>query len=166
DSPVANSNLCGLYVRARRYGAAIEQCTRSINIEPNPRGYTNLSSAYYFLKRYPEAVQPARQAVDLADANYQYWGNLADAYRWAGAHDQAIDAYRQAIKRLEKELDPRNARLQIRLAVYYASVYKTSQGRASNDDRTRALEHTARALQIDRPSSSYVLYRSALVYEQ
>jgi tetratricopeptide (TPR) repeat protein len=164
DSPLANSNLCAVYVRSGRYNDAIEQCKRSVTLEPNARGYTNLGNAYYSLKQYGEAVQPFQQAVNLAQANYQYWGNLGDAYRWAGVHEKANEAYRYAIRLLEKEIDRKNAQSRIRLAVYYASVYALDGNRASNIERSRALSEATGALASAR--SSYVLYRAALVYEQ
>ena len=158
DSYLAHSNLGVIYLQMGRYSEALEQLEKSVSIAPNARGYTNLGAAYYYLKRYQDAVAPFRRAVEIAPKNSTYWGNLADAYRWApDLRDQAPAAFRRAIELLEQEIqvDPRNPRLRARLGMYYASI----------GERPRALSEIAEALRLDS-SQAYVQYRAALVDEQ
>jgi len=158
DNYQVHNNLGSVYLRTGRFTEAVDQFQKSVGIEPNARGYTNLGAAFYYLERYAEAVLPYQRAVELAPKNSSYWGNLADAYRWAPAlADQATSAFRRAIELLNDEIriDPRSAALHARLAMYSVSV----------GERNRALAEIAQALRLE-PSSAYVQYRAALVYEQ
>lgn len=158
DSPLAHGNLGAVYVRMGQYSAAADHFEKSASLEPNARAYTNLGAAYYYLKRYADAVLPYQRAVEIAPKESMWWGNLADAYRWTPAlADQATAAYRRAIELVEQEirLEPQDARLRARLAMYLASIR----------DRSRALAQITEALRLDS-SQAYVQYRAALVDEQ
>jgi serine/threonine-protein kinase len=158
DNPRAHSNLGVVCLRMGRYAEAVDQFEKSVSIEPGAPGYSNLGAAYYYLKRYADSVPAYQQAIQLAPKDSMYWGNLADAYRWApGLKDQAQAAFRRAIELVEQEImiDPRDARLHARLAMYLASV----------GDHGRALAEIAEALRLDQ-AQAYVQYRAALVYEQ
>ena len=147
-----------VYLRTARYSEAVGEFEKSVSIEPNPRGYTNLGSAYYYLKRYADAVTPYQQAVKLADTNSTYWGNLADAYRCTeDLRNEAPAAFRRAIDLLAKEIqvDPKNPRLRAHIARYDVS----------SNERRQALAQIAEALRLDA-SQAYVQFRAALVNEQ
>jgi serine/threonine-protein kinase len=152
----------------QRDADAVDQFEKSVSIEPNTGAYSNLGVAHYRLKHYTEAALAYQRAVDMVRTNSAYWGNLADAYRWAPElHDKAPEAYRRAIELLEGEVrtNSRDARLRARLAMYYASVYALGGSQRQPGDRRRALEEMANSLMLDS-SSAYVQFRAALVYEQ
>jgi tetratricopeptide (TPR) repeat protein/TolB-like protein len=158
DSYQAHSNLGAVFGRMGRYAEAAAEFTKSLSIAPNAPGYNGLGTALYRQRDYLSAAQAYSEAVKRADANSQYWGNLADAYRWAPAlRDKAPDAYRQAIARLGKQLEikPNDAVSLSRLATYHVAI---------RDNRT-ALSEVERAIQMES-SSAQVQFNAALVYEQ
>ena len=59
--------------------------------------YSNISAVYYGLKRYPEAIQAAQQALNKDSRYAPAWRNLALAYQQEGNEDEAIKALDNAI---------------------------------------------------------------------
>ena len=159
DSYLAHSNLGGIYYRQERYAEAAQEFEKSVSIAPNQRAYNNLGTSYYYLKQYADAALMYQRIVrDIAPNNSTYWGNLADAYRWdSSLHDKAPEAFQRAIDLIGKEIaaSPLDAKLHGRLAQY----------RAALKDRARAFAEMGEALRLD-PSSNYVQWCAALVYEQ
>jgi eukaryotic-like serine/threonine-protein kinase len=159
DSYLAHNDLGGIYYRQERYADAALEFEKSASIAPNQRAYSNLGTAYYYLKQYADAALMYQRIVrDIAPNNSTYWGNLADAYRWEPSlHDKAPEAFRRAIDLIGKEIaaSPLDAELHARLAQY----------RAALKDRDRAFAEIGEALRLD-PSSKYVQWCAALVYEQ
>jgi eukaryotic-like serine/threonine-protein kinase len=159
DSYLAHNNLGGIYYRQERYAEAAQEFEKSVSIAPNQRAYSNLGTSYYYLKQYADAALMYQRIVrDIAPNNSTYWGNLADAYRWdSSLHDKAPEAFQRAIDLIGKEIaaSPRDAKLHARLAQY----------RAALKDRAPAFAEMGEALRLD-PSSNYVQWCAALVYEQ
>ncbi len=109
-----------------RYEDAASSFQRALEIEPTARIYTNLGTARFFQGRYAEAVTAMQKALDLNGGTRSlYWGNLADAYRWApGQKAKSIDAYGHAIAlaRQEMQAAPGDTDLSASLAVYLAKA--------------------------------------------
>ncbi len=123
-------NMGNAYYRQGKWEEAITEFKKSIEVEPNFHAYTNLGTTYFFLKRFSEAVPMFEKAVELQPQQQLAWGNLADAYRWAGEKQKAIETYGKAISLASKELEvnPRDANLMAQLGQYYAKSGKTAQG--------------------------------------
>jgi tetratricopeptide (TPR) repeat protein len=118
----AVSNLGGVYLKMERYADAIEQFKRSILIAPSVAAHSNLGTAYYYAGHYAEAVEEYRYATERPGASFEYWGNLADAYRWAGRETEAQASYEKAIGLLKSDAGVRGALRHAILAMYSISV--------------------------------------------
>jgi tetratricopeptide (TPR) repeat protein len=123
-------NMGNAYYRQGKWDEAIATFKKSIEVEPNFHAYTNLATTYFFLKRYSEAAPMFEKAVELQPQQQLAWGNLADAYRWSGQKQKAVETYGKAIALASKELEvnPRDANLMAQLGQYYAKSGKTAQG--------------------------------------
>jgi eukaryotic-like serine/threonine-protein kinase len=123
-------NIGNAYYRQGKWDESIAAYKKSIEVEPSYLAYTNLGTTYFFLKRYPEAVQMFEKAVEINPNQQLAMGNLADAYRWAGEKQKAVERYDRAIALASKELqvNPRDANIMAMLGQYYAKSGRTAQG--------------------------------------
>jgi tetratricopeptide (TPR) repeat protein len=150
------SNLGGVYLLQGRYEDAISQLKRSIDLRPNPIAYSNLGTAYFALRRFPEAAETFQQGAKLDDRNWINWGNLGDALYWIpGRRLEAAKPYHTAISlaRGKLEANPRDGDTWAMVAAYYAML----------DDKAHALESIQRALE-SAPGDPDVAFRAAIVY--
>ena len=85
-----NSNAWGFvgvayYDGMHRPDLALEPTKRYVALAPQePSGWTGLGWIYMDLKRYPEAVDAYKHAVQLGPHNGNHWNNLATAYSAEG----------------------------------------------------------------------------------
>jgi serine/threonine-protein kinase len=169
DSANAYSNLAGACLQLNRKAEAVDLLRQSIDIEPTANACNNLGVLYYFDGRFADAAAQFETARDLNRTYSIYWGNLADAYRWApGLADKAPNTYEEAIKRTQEEIrtNPRSAAAHARIAMYWAALgFMEKDAAAAAADRRQAASEIARAISLD-PSDGGVQYRAALVYEQ
>lgn len=56
--------------------------TKSIQLSPSYPAYANLGNLYFSEKRYTEAAQMTRKALDLNDKDWAVWDNLLMSYQW------------------------------------------------------------------------------------
>ncbi|MGZ6124628.1 MAG: tetratricopeptide repeat protein, partial [Myxococcales bacterium] len=158
DSYSAYANLGGIYLRLGRHQEAESSLKKSLALRPTSKGYVNLGSLYYFQGRYQEAGESYRRATQLTPSDERAWGALADALRWVpGNEDEVAGAYRQAIALAEQQaaLNPRNAELHSRLAMYHAYA----------GDADAADAELREALRLDGRDGA-VLFHAALVHER
>jgi serine/threonine-protein kinase len=158
DSYAAYANLGGIYLRLGRHHEAAGALHKSLALRPTSNASMNLGSVYYFEARYREAGEAYRKATQLAPSDERVWGALADALRWVpGNEDEVAGAYRQAIALAEQQatLNPHNAELHSRLAMYQAYA---GNGDAADVELREALRLSAH--------DGAVLFRAALVHEQ
>lgn len=158
DSYVSYGNLGGIYIRMGRYDEAAAALQKSLALRPTMKGFMNLGSVHYFSGRFAEASDAYRKATQLTPSDERAWGALADALRWVpGNADEVAGAYREAIALAEQQttLNPKNAELRSRLAMYHAYA----------GDRGAADAELKEALRLD-PRDATVLFRAALVHEQ
>jgi serine/threonine-protein kinase len=143
DLPNGYTNLGVTYLRLSQYEEAVQQYQKSIQLKPTAPAYANLADGYYHMGRYRKALEAAEQAVALNQNDDLAVGNLADAYRWLGQPEQAQKAYERAINRAYAalEVNPKDAAVMARLALYYA--------KKGQDDRARECIDSARALDAD-----------------
>jgi eukaryotic-like serine/threonine-protein kinase len=159
DSAKAYSNLGGLYAKMGRYADAEAQFQRSLSLAPTSDVYSNLGYVYFYGEaNYAQAAAQYRKATELAPQNSEFWGNLADSYRWDPTlAAQAPDTYRKAIDLIQREItvNPRDSRLHSQAAMWWAAL----------GSRKEAAAEIARAIDL-APHEGLVQYRAALVYEQ
>jgi serine/threonine protein kinase/tetratricopeptide (TPR) repeat protein len=158
DSFTGYSNLGGVCVLQGRYAEAIPLLQQSLSIRPTADASSNLATAYFQMRRYPEAAVQFEEAVKLDENDYQMWGNLGDAYFWSsGRHSEALEAYGKAIALGEEKLrvNPRDSEVLSYLAMYHAM----------RQERTLALDNLDAALHLN-PKSPDLLFNAGIVYQQ
>jgi tetratricopeptide (TPR) repeat protein len=129
--------------------------SEALQIQPYYLTYSNLGTAYFYMRRYADSVPMFEKAVEMNPNEQLTMGNLADAYRWSGQRDKANATYDKAIALAYKELEvnPRNAVTVGWLALYYAKKGNTTQ----------ALDFIRRARSIN-PSDVNLIYKEAVVH--
>lgn len=158
DSFTGYSNLGAVRILQANYSEAIPLLERSLNVRPTANALTNLGTAYFQMRRYPESATTFEQAVKLDDKNYTMWGNLGDAYYWApGRRAEAPAAYATAVRLGEESLrqNPNDAELLGYLAEYHAM----------RGERKPALDNIEKSLHLE-PKSPDLLLNAAIVYQQ
>ena len=158
DNIRALNNLMAVYWYMKRDDMARAMFERSIAVRPNADAYSNLGTLEFFAGRYGEAVKMFERSVGLDPGSSTIWGNLADSYRYvAGNEAKAREAYGRAIAlaEREKEINPRDAKLRARLALYLAHAGRGEEAGIELDEALRLA-----------PGSPAVLNKAVLVYER
>ena len=149
------NNLGAAYEMQGRYRDAINVFAHSVELHPNPDGYSNLGTCRYFIHDFRGAAESYERAVALSPENFVLWANLGDACRWSkGLETRSAEAYEKsiALARRELNLNPRNGEARSVLAV---SLAKTG--------RFEDAEHEmANARTVD-PQNVIIAYQSAVV---
>lgn len=136
---------------------AIAMYERAIEIKPTYMAYSNLGADYSKEKRYPEAVEAFKKALEIDNSDSLAWGNLAFVYSWMSGFDSlAKETFEHAIELAEaaRLQQPRDTYVHSDLALYYA---KTGQSEL-------ALQRIETALTLS-PDSGETLAAAAEVYE-
>jgi tetratricopeptide (TPR) repeat protein len=154
DNPMGYEGLGMVYLREGKWGEAVPQFTKALDIAPDSPTYSNLGTAYFFLKNYDQATKMYEKAVAMTPNDEQLQGNLGDAYRWSGHSDQAAAAYGKAISLAFQELqvNPRSAPIMGDLGLLYAkkgdaanALQYTNQARAISPDDVQLMYSEAQA---------------------
>jgi tetratricopeptide (TPR) repeat protein len=168
DNPGALQDMGMFYLHQQIPSKGIEYLQRSISIKPGWVSYTNLGQELYRQKRYTDAIELFRKAIELAPKNAYAWAGLADMYAEGFGpqrYDQLRDTYAHAIERAEEMMvtqrDERGLPVSFPKSYWRARI---ATWRVLTD-KTRALTETGDALQLN-PRWGLVLARAALVYEQ
>ena len=127
DVNAGYENAGNVLVQQAKYGEAVPYLQRALAIEPNAGAYSNIGTAYFFLKQYSEAAQAFEKAVALNANDTELAVNLGDSYRALGQTDKAHAAYQQAISVGYKELqtNPQNTPVLAEIALAYANIGKS-----------------------------------------
>ena len=114
-------------------GAAIEDATRAIALDPNlVDAFVNRCAARMRTKDYDGALADADRAVELAPSESKLWANRGGIREERGEHDRAIEDLTKAIDLSPDTPLPWSERARARLA--------KGDPRGASDDLTRALE--------------------------
>ena len=151
-------NLGATYLMQGRYQAAIDAEQRSIALLPTLSAYSNLATAYFYLRRYSDAITAYEKARDLDDQDYMNWGNLGDALYWSpNRRPESAAAYKRAVElgQARVRVNPKDATTRAFLADYYAMLGDKHAATAELDQALR-----------QSPADPDVLFRAALVYNQ
>jgi len=124
DSAWVQLDLGNAYLALDRFDEARQSLQRSIDLEPGFAAYSTLGALLLLQGDYPGAVNANKRALSLNGEDYLTWGNLADAYQWAGDHAHAAEAFNKAIALAEKQLaeTPEDTELLSLLSGYYATL--------------------------------------------
>lgn len=158
DNYAGYANLGGLLFLQGRFAEAAQWLEQSIKLKPTAQNCSNLATILFFEGEYPDAVALALQATELDPNDHVWWGNLADARRYADpASPDATAAYRHAIALAEASLrvNPRQPQVRADLAVYHAFLDEPAAAQA-------AIAETLRVA----PRDPGVLFSLALAQER
>ncbi len=135
-----------------RWEDAIPAFQKALQLQASAETYSNLGTAYFFLKRNDEAIQIFEKAVQLTPKDETAMGNLADAYRAGGRVQEADATYGKAIQLAFQQLqvNPKLASATSDVALYYAK----------KGDVPAALQYIRQARALD-PSDLQLLYDQA-----
>lgn len=86
----------------------------------------NIATVHYYLQEYQQAIDIFTQRIQSleqqgADQQYNIWMNLANAYRHAGAVEEALAAYQKALNYIEHTIakgEANHLQRAIRVAIY------------------------------------------------
>ena len=80
-----------------------------MKIRANYNAASNLGTLYYFEGLFAPAAAAFREALQLEQARYEIWGNLAHTFEILGRDAEAAEAFRQArdlvLEILRRDLD-------------------------------------------------------------
>jgi eukaryotic-like serine/threonine-protein kinase len=157
DSFRGYANMGVAYLVDGKYTEAIQPLNESLRIRATPGTYTNLGTAYFHLRNFPEAAKAYAEATRLNDRDYLLWGNLGEAQNFAGNRREAETAYRKAIALAEETLkiNPHDPELLKNLANYHVML----------GEREPALKYLDQALAYGK-SDKEILFSAALIYNR
>jgi serine/threonine protein kinase/Flp pilus assembly protein TadD len=141
-------NEAAAYLMLSRYEDSASALQTALTIEPAAGLYTNLGILRFFQGRFSDAVPPFEKATQLAPTNYNNWGNLGDAYRWApGMQAKAAAVYARAIDLIQAKLaaTPDDPELRANLAGYLAKSERKSLALAQLERYNRLPNKTGKA---------------------
>lgn len=124
------NNAGGIHILRGEFGKALEEFARSVQIRPSFAGYSNLGTAYFFQRRFLDAVTAYSQALKLNDRDYVSWGNMGDAqYFTPEQRGAASESYRKAISLADESLkvNSKDAYALGSKAMYYAMLNEREQ---------------------------------------
>ncbi len=140
DNIRALNNLMAVYWYMKRDDLVRRMFERSIAVRPNADAYSNMGTLEFFAGHYGEAAKMFELSVRIDAGSSTIWGNLGDSYRYVpGNADKARQAYEQAVLLAgrEKEINPRDASLRARLAIYLAYAGRGGDALAELDEALR-----------------------------
>ena len=154
DNAFGYVNVGSVYLQQGKYQECIPAFQKSLQLQPYALTYSDLATAYFYLKRYDEAAKLYAKAVELNPSDEETMGNLADAYRWMGQKEKSLAAYDKAIALAYKALqvNPRSADTLGDLALYYAK----------KGEAVQAATFIRRARSIDKAKVS-LIYAEAVI---
>jgi TolB-like protein/Tfp pilus assembly protein PilF len=156
DNATAYNNLGAAYFLAGDFARAAEAWDNSLAIKPTSGAYANTGSMYFYLGRFETALERYAKAVELAPMDYRLWGNLGDAYYYAGDMKPVAEiTYGKAIQFAEERLRVNASDVDAMSSVAY---YYSKVGQAEN-----AIAMNAAAL-ANSPDDMYVNYHAALIH--
>lgn len=127
---------------------------RSLAIEPNPSGWTNIGNLQFSRGDYAQARDSFERAVALAPSDYLMWANLGDACRAAGAKACADQAWTRTIAAAREIVASRPKDAMAR-AILASSLAKNGNLDEAQTEIRRALE--------SNPTNANVLYQASVV---
>lgn len=142
ENPAPLANLAAVYLSEGKYEEAKSLLIRVVNVKPSADAYSNLGTAYYYLKSYSDAIAAFRSATGLRAKDHRMWHSLGDAYEAAGDRAAAAHAFERAIMELKPQLalNPHDADLLEYLAYYDAKLGRMMEARTN---LAQALLHPA-----------------------
>jgi DNA-binding winged helix-turn-helix (wHTH) protein/tetratricopeptide (TPR) repeat protein len=148
------NRLGAAYFMSDQLAKASDAWQLSLKIKPNANNYSNLGSALFFQHKFVQASAFYQQAVDMRQADPILWGNLADAEKYSGKLEQALNHYTTAADLAQQQLqvNPNDINFQSALSRYQSELGVCDQ----------ALNQMQRLAQL-KSSDPYLKYDLALI---
>jgi eukaryotic-like serine/threonine-protein kinase len=155
DNPMGYEGVGSVYLREGKWTDGIAQYQKALAIAPDSPTYSNLGTAYFYLKNYDQATKMYEKAVEMTPNSEELQGNLGDAYRWSGHSDQASSAYGKAIALAFQQLqvNPRSSSIMGDLGLLYAK----------KGDAPNAQQYIKQARSIS-PEDVQLMYSEAQIF--
>ena len=133
DTSLGYENVADVYLTQGKYEESVPYYLKALQIDPFYSVYSNLGTAYFFLKQYANAIEMFEKAAAFNRGDATLMVNLADAYRYEGKPERASAAYRKSIALGQQELktNPRNATVLAEMALAYANLGNARHAAAS-----------------------------------
>jgi tetratricopeptide (TPR) repeat protein len=112
---------------------ALSYFERATAIQPRAETFSNMGTIYYGQGDYTKAANAYEAALLIRPLSAITHRNLGDAYMRLGRKDAALQAYREAVRRAQADLNvsPTDARAMARLAVFQAKAGEDAAARKS-----------------------------------
>jgi eukaryotic-like serine/threonine-protein kinase len=155
DNPIGYEGVGASYLRRGKWNEAIPPFQKALALAPDSPTYSNLGTAYFFLRRYEEAAKMYEKSVQTTSGDEELWGNLGDSYRWLGQTDKARSAYKRAIAlaKMELESSPQSGPILGDIGLLYAKM----------GDQAQAVQYT-RLARAKSPLDVQLMYSEGQVY--
>jgi eukaryotic-like serine/threonine-protein kinase len=159
DNAEAYSNVGAAYMTLNddKSNALAEASFRkSIQLGPTYVPFTNLAMLYLTERRYSEAAQNARKALEYSDKDWESWNTLLIAYSWMKDEQNIRSTRAKTLNLLEQyvAVNPKQSTVQSRLSTLYAE----------DNHREKAVSFANTAIALS-PNDSTVLGDIAATYE-
>jgi serine/threonine-protein kinase len=125
DNAAAYTNLGAAFSDSGQPAEAQTMYERALALKPNFTAFMNLGTILYLAGRYEDAAEKYEKALQLNEADYLAWGNLAAAHaRIPGLEAKAREAFEKAAALAEDALarSPRDPYVNSDLGLYYAHL--------------------------------------------
>ncbi|WP_051686067.1 adenylate/guanylate cyclase domain-containing protein [Rheinheimera texasensis] len=120
ENAVALTNLGSAYLYSGQLQAAADTYQAALQIQPEPFIQANLATVYYYLGRLQDAIALYQQALKTSPDEYEFHGNIADAYRQNQQPSEARLHYQLALRALEQK--PTLTARELALKAHYLSA--------------------------------------------
>lgn len=125
DNSVAYSNLGAAYhllSDAQSKADAESAFKKSAQLAPNYPAYANLGYLYLDERRYADAAEATRKALELNDKDWRVWANLLVAYQWLKDGEKIPPTRAKTLELLEQyaSLNSQEAAVHSILSTFYA----------------------------------------------
>jgi eukaryotic-like serine/threonine-protein kinase len=152
DNAVGYEGIGDVLLQQGKYQECIPAYQKALQIQPYWSTYSNLGTAYFFLKQYSQAADAYAKAVQLNPNDQTTTENLGDAYRWSGQKDKAKAVYQQAIALGYKTLqtNPQDTNAMAQLALSYAKT----------GDAQQATKFIRQTRAIDKNNVMFIYYEA------
>jgi eukaryotic-like serine/threonine-protein kinase len=151
------SNLAAALSAQGKDMGVVEALKKSIALHPTSDAYSNLGAALFKLRRFDEAADEFRRALQLAPDEYDSWSALGDAEYYGGRRVQAISDYKKGIELATAQLktSPNDAGTLGDLAGMYSML----------GDAPHATDFMNRAFAINH-TDNQLMFNAAQLYNQ
>jgi eukaryotic-like serine/threonine-protein kinase len=158
DSFHGYDNLGAANLGQGLYSQSIETFKKSISLQPSAYAYSNIGTAYFYMRQFEDADANYEESLKLDDNDFEVWWNLGEADSSIPVKKvQAEHAYGQciALGNMQLRVDPRDVDAMAIVAICHAMI----------GERKPATELIEKAFALG-PTDAELSFKAAIVYTQ